>query len=168
MINKQFHNDATQRERRQVLDNERTVKRENDCYMSRAEASVGEELGGRFKRYTPYSVEPVPQYPRLPSGPWAANEAGDELDPAPDIGYPQTDAASLPVNASVAPTTDPNPVGGDAAVGADLPTPPVLPAGGEAVVPTTDTTASAPPLSGSAIPTGGSGGAPSPQRLRRI
>jgi hypothetical protein len=96
MINKQFHNDTDQRTRRQVLDNERKVQRENDTYHSRAQASVGEELGGRFKRYTPYSVAPVPQYPRIASGPWAANEGGTEMEPFPvdinavDIGYPPT------------------------------------------------------------------------------
>jgi hypothetical protein len=54
----EYHNDATQTERREAL--------KADCYFNRAQSEIGSELGGRFKHLSTTSVTPVPQYPHQP------------------------------------------------------------------------------------------------------
>jgi hypothetical protein len=54
----EYHNDATQAERREAL--------KADCYFNRAQSEIGSELGGRFKHLSTTSVTPVPQYPQQP------------------------------------------------------------------------------------------------------
>jgi hypothetical protein len=44
---------------------ERKAELKRDTYLSRAQASVGEELGGRFKHLARETTV-TPQYPRLP------------------------------------------------------------------------------------------------------
>jgi hypothetical protein len=121
-----YHNDTDQKTRKAVV--------KNDTYMSRAAASVGEELGGRFKRHVPYDVKPVPQYPRLTSGPWSCDDGqgpeppiGYDISAAPDIGYQETPADHSPVEAGVeAPTS----ASGRTGVGVETP-PPLSPTKGD-------------------------------------
>jgi|SRR6516165_2862511 hypothetical protein len=61
-----------QAERRRILLQDRNVR---DSFHSRTitEFDSGSEMG-RFKNYTQHQVtsaQPVPQYPKLPSGPWS-------------------------------------------------------------------------------------------------
>ena len=62
----------SQRERREVLENDRQVHadRKATTYRQHAEASVDDDFGGRYARLTPTQVTgvgPVVRYPRLPA-----------------------------------------------------------------------------------------------------
>jgi hypothetical protein len=71
-----YDNEATQAERRAVL--------KNDTYFSRAQATIGDELGGRFKPLSKTVVVGVPQVPRQPpNSVWS----GDVVPPEPPLGY---------------------------------------------------------------------------------
>jgi hypothetical protein len=83
----EYHNDATQVERRQAL--------KADCYFNRAQTEVGSELGGRFKHLTTTSVTPVPQYPQQPpNSPFRQDPTGAEpplgldVNAMPGVGQP--------------------------------------------------------------------------------
>ena len=67
----EYHNEASQAERRQAL--------KADCYFNRAQTEVGSELGGRFKHLSTTSVTPVPQYPQQPpNSPFRQDPTGPE------------------------------------------------------------------------------------------
>jgi hypothetical protein len=66
----EYHNEASQAERRQAL--------KADCYFNRAQSEVGQELG-RFSHLTKASVTPVTQYPQQPpNSPFRQDPAGAE------------------------------------------------------------------------------------------
>jgi hypothetical protein len=72
---KEFVNDSTQAERRQVLKNDRQAQ----TYFERAQVEVGSELGGRFRHLAPASVAGVPQYPQQPpNSPFHHDPTGPE------------------------------------------------------------------------------------------
>lgn len=100
MTTHNYHNDATQSERKAIVTSERNT------FLSRTEAELEEESGGRFKkntRTTIVGVNPASVYPRLPqSSPWASpcpsgNEAplGVDVNAVPDLGF---SAAVSPTN----------------------------------------------------------------------
>jgi hypothetical protein len=114
-IQRDYHNDTTQRERREQLDNERKVQRENDTYFSRATASVGQELGPQHRKMARQQIVGTPSYsvPRIPSGPWSAG-GQPQYEPEPlgydinhvDIGNPpeQNSHSAFPVECDEATT----------------------------------------------------------------
>jgi hypothetical protein len=76
--------EITQKERKQILRND-----EAQTYLSRAEAEVGSELGGRFKhlgsKTTIVGASGGPTYPKMPKdNPWASKVVPDTPDP---LGY---------------------------------------------------------------------------------
>jgi len=75
----EFNNDSNQAERRGV---------QRDCYLSRAQADAEIEAQGRFKKHKPSIVGELPQYPTLPSGPWASPDPSGIEPPFPvDIEF---------------------------------------------------------------------------------
>jgi hypothetical protein len=72
-------NEITQRDKKDVLRND-----EAQTYLSRAEAEVGNELGGRFRHLGKVQVVgagPV-KYPTMPEGnPWKENPVPNVPDP---------------------------------------------------------------------------------------
>jgi hypothetical protein len=71
----EYHNDASQAERKEAL--------KADCYFNRAQSEVGQELG-RFSHLTKASVKPVPQYPQQPpNSPFRQDPTGAE----PPLGF---------------------------------------------------------------------------------
>jgi|SRR6516165_7983731 hypothetical protein len=69
MTDQPFHNESSQAERRAMLKQDRA-----STFFARAMASMGEELG-RYSHLGKEQVvtgsKPVPQFPRIPSGPWS-------------------------------------------------------------------------------------------------
>ena len=76
----EYHNGATQVERRQAL--------KAGCYFNRAQTEVGSELGGRFSHLTKTVVEAVPQVPRQPAN---SPFAGDPCGVEPPLGFSVND-----------------------------------------------------------------------------
>jgi hypothetical protein len=71
--------EITQDEKRKIL---------KDTLLGRAEADADLAAGGRFKKEVETRVTGVPQYPQIPSGPWAGAYPVPN-DPATDqLGFP--------------------------------------------------------------------------------
>jgi hypothetical protein len=80
--------EPTMREKKEVLKNETAFS----TYFSRAQAEIGDEMGGRFRQLAPAPVAGVPTYPQLPSGsPWAADPV-PALEP---LGYSINDLEAV-------------------------------------------------------------------------
>jgi len=127
------HNDASQSERRSVIDNDR---RAGGTYheIAAAEATA---IGGRWAveaRTRVTGAMPVPQYPALPAtSPWrddpvpAEPSLGEDLSAAPVVGEYHEIAASLAASQGGGgidhPTLLPgdSPGGGEASLGGTLP-----------------------------------------------
>jgi hypothetical protein len=76
----EFQNNSSQAERREVLKNDRQAQ----TYFERAQETIGEEMGGRFKHLGSASVTGVPQYPQQPpNSVWS----GDVVPPEPPLGF---------------------------------------------------------------------------------
>jgi hypothetical protein len=81
-------NEITQREKRQVMENDRRRVREATTYCSVAQAALDDERGGRYaagsgSKASVVGTSPV-SYPQQPAGsPWAK----DECPPEPPLGY---------------------------------------------------------------------------------
>ena len=70
-----YHNEATQAERKAIV--------KNDSYFSRQQNAV-DDAGGRYAKLTPSNVTgstPSPQYPQIPSGPWAGDDPVPNEEP---------------------------------------------------------------------------------------
>jgi len=80
MTERPYENEASQRERKAVL--------KNDTYLARAQATVGEELGGRFQKLAKTTVTGVPTVPKQPAtSPWAEPDPNVEPAFGVDINY---------------------------------------------------------------------------------
>ena len=90
MTTHNYHNDATQAERKAIVTSERNT------FLSRTDPD--EETGGRFKKETPTTViakNPAAQYPFLPaSSPWSCPDPtgvepilGVDVNEVPDLGF---------------------------------------------------------------------------------
>jgi hypothetical protein len=87
-LTRPYHQDATQRERKEVL--------RNDTLQFRTAADLGLENTGRYaKPFTVTGTEPSAQYPRLPENSWVNDpvppeaplgHAIDEQEPCGEIG----------------------------------------------------------------------------------
>ena len=90
MIKTEYHNDASQEERKSILKSDRDAR---NTYFSHAQAAIGEELGGRYRTLAPAPVEGVPRYPRsgVPS-----DLSGVEPPFGVDIGYVEPTGTILP------------------------------------------------------------------------
>ena len=106
----------SQREKREVLDNDRKV---SSSYFHHARAAADDERQGRFAAVNPTSVTgstPASQYPRQPAtSPWSHDPCGLEpslgyvIDQQEAVGEPHEIAASLAstsVDAGDGPTED--------------------------------------------------------------
>jgi hypothetical protein len=114
-IDRGFINNSNQKERRAQLSNDRQVNRDDPQTLhQRAQQTIGDEMGGRFRRYTEQNIvgsKPIPQYPKIESGPWSRNDAGTELEPFPfDINYVDIGNPSEPSPPSLEPTQAAAPV----------------------------------------------------------
>jgi hypothetical protein len=82
-----FNNDASQAQRRKVLENDRKVS----TYFQRAQADADLELGGRYAKVTETTVTgatPGPIYPKQPpNSPWHH----DPMPPEPPLGFSVND-----------------------------------------------------------------------------
>ena len=98
MTTHNYHNHATQAERKAIVKNDSYITSERNTYLSRTEAELEEESGGRFKkktRTTIVGVNPASVYPRLPqSSPWASPcpsgvepPLGIDVNAVPDLGF---------------------------------------------------------------------------------
>jgi len=98
----EYHNETSQRERREAL--------RNDTYLSRAQGNADSPVGGRYAKELATQVVGVPRYPMLPStSPWSHDATGDEpslgysIDEAPVVGEPHELGGSAAVSASEGP-----------------------------------------------------------------
>ena len=100
---KDFVNDSSQEERKAMLKNDRQAR----TYFERAQETVGEEMGGRFKHLGSGTVvgaspSPIPRQP--PNSPFAGDPCGQEpplgysVDEMVPTGTPSEVAASIAVN----------------------------------------------------------------------
>jgi hypothetical protein len=101
-----FNNDATQAERRRILENDRL-----NTYQAHAAASVDEERGGRFSvRTKPTVVGQSPiSYPKQPEGsPWACDPL--PIEPPLGVDINAMEVTGEPHERTELAPTDPAPV----------------------------------------------------------
>ena len=92
---KEYVNDSSQDERKTMLKNDRQAR----TYFERAQESIGDELGGRYRPLTKPSVEAVPSVPRQPpNSPWHSDPTG----PEPSLGYSFNDMAPVGTPSEIA------------------------------------------------------------------
>ena len=92
-MNKEFVNDSTQAERREVVKNDRST------YLDHARANEEMVAQGRFAKVNATPVAGVPEYPRQPEGsPWHH----DPVPTEPSLGYSVHDLPPVGTPAEVA------------------------------------------------------------------
>lgn len=105
----EYHNEASQAERHAIV----TAKAEHahNTYLGRAEAEIGEEMGGRFKRLAAIPVTGVPTIPTLPaSSPWSVPDpTGIEPPLGVDIGAMEPTGTEQEIQRSLASLDHPAP-----------------------------------------------------------
>jgi hypothetical protein len=77
--------------RREVLENDRKVREQQQAGTFFSHTHPEDEVGGRFARVSPMTIvgaTPIPKYPQLPSGPWSGSDpVGQEPPTGVAIDY---------------------------------------------------------------------------------